>query len=288
MQSRGFFGYNFAHTRYVGVAPPGPPATSYDHADWIEINEMENAGVLFTESHTVSHTDLTSLAPAAEMVELVDSKTAIEDNIAEKTVRYLAYPFGTYDADTITAAELAGYVASVTTIPGVNTRATPLHELRRENVTPSTAQASYIATVNQASGGSGGPWASSTSEPEFFGTDYQVSAAGSGQEVATWAFTLPADGMYEVSVWYTDHANRASNAPYTVVHSGGSETVRVDQRTSGGDWVSLGSWSFDASVPHSVTLTDDADGFVIADAVRMELVSAVVPVGLTILGAPGD
>ncbi|MFE4534695.1 xanthan lyase, partial [Streptomyces scopuliridis] len=71
------------------------------------------------------------------------------------------------------------------------------------------------------------------------------------------------------SVWYTAHTNRASDAPYVVNHADGSATVRVDQRERGGQWVSLGSYAFTAGRPATVELSDAADGYVVADAVRL-------------------
>ncbi|MCL7382667.1 hypothetical protein M1203_38590, partial [Streptomyces sp. 35G-GA-8] len=53
-----------------------------------------------------------------------------------------------------------------------------------------------------------------------------------------------------------------------VNHADGPTTVRVDQRQRGGQWVSLGSYPFTAGQAASVELSDAADGFVVADAVR--------------------
>lgn len=45
----------------------------------------------------------------------------------------------------------------------------------------------------------------------------------------------------------------------------------------------LGSHHFDGGVPATITLTDDANGLVIADAVRLVRVGPV-PAGLVLLG----
>jgi len=82
---------------------------------------------------------------------------------------------------------------------------------------------------------------------------------------ATWSPSL-APGSYAVYARWTAHANRASNAAYTVTHSGGDTQVAVDQRQGGGAWNLLGSFTLNAQ--SKVTLTDMADGYVIADAVR--------------------
>ncbi|MER7694623.1 exo-alpha-sialidase [Streptomyces sp. NPDC097610] len=102
----------------------------------------------------------------------------------------------------------------------------------------------------------------------YYGASYRTHAAGTGTSVVRWQSYVPASGTYDVAVWYTQDSNRASNAAYTVRHAGGSTVVRIDQTERGGRWVSLGSFSFTAGTPAVVELSDDADGYVVADAVR--------------------
>jgi hypothetical protein len=85
---------------------------------------------------------------------------------------------------------------------------------------------------------------------------------------------VPRDGSYEVQASHTAHENRASNAPFTVAHADGVSVVRVDQRVAGvteprgGSWVSLGTFSMSEGIT-TIGLTNDADGYVVADAVRL-------------------
>ena len=65
--------------------------------------------------------------------------------------------------------------------------------------------------------------------------------------------------------------SRASNAPYTVNYDGGSQTVPADQQTNGAQWNLLGTWTFVAGTSGNVQLTNNANGVVIADAVRFQL-----------------
>jgi hypothetical protein len=112
-----------------------------------------------------------------------------------------------------------------------------------------------------------GTWDRAKGVTEYFGQSYHTHAAGSGSAVVRWRPEVPVSGVYQVAVWFTAHENRASNAPYKVNHANGSTTVRVDQRSRGGQWVSLGTYWFTAGA--SVELSDAADGFVVADAVRI-------------------
>ncbi|MGP3918668.1 golvesin C-terminal-like domain-containing protein [Nonomuraea sp. 10N515B] len=61
----------------------------------------------------------------------------------------------------------------------------------------------------------------------------------------------------------------ATNAKYTVKHQGGEAGVTVDQTQNAGTWVELGSYTFTTGTAHSVTLTDNANGTVAADAVKL-------------------
>lgn len=93
-------------------------------------------------------------------------------------------------------------------------------------------------------------------------------------ETATWTFTAPVTRQYLVYARWTQHSNRASNAGYMLSDSTGVSTVTVDQRQNGGQWNLLGSFSYTQGMQYTVKLTDQADGYVIADALRFVPVDA--------------
>jgi hypothetical protein len=115
----------------------------------------------------------------------------------------------------------------------------------------------------------GGVWPSSTAVAGYYGSDYQYREAGDGSNTCTWIFQINLSGNYRIYAKWTTDSNRASNAPYTVYHHGGSETVRVDQRTGAWQWNELGTYYFEPGT-YYVVLSDDADGYVIADAINIE------------------
>ena len=78
-------------------------------------------------------------------------------------------------------------------------------------------------------------------------------------------------------MWADYPTLRASNAPYTIYHSGGSTTVTVDQHYNGGVWNYLGTFTLSPGQNHRVELTDQADGRVIADAINITRVGAAPP-----------
>jgi len=142
-------------------------------------------------------------------------------------------------------------------------------------------------TVNQAAGG--GTWSSLGSFSFNAGsasvsvTDrangYVIADAvmfappGAGANSATWTPNVAQAGTYEVYARWTQHANRATNATYAVTHAGGTTAVAVNQQANGGIWNLLGTFSLSPGAAHKVTLTDRANGYVIADALKLVPVS---------------
>jgi len=103
-------------------------------------------------------------------------------------------------------------------------------------------------------------------------------------KTATWA--IGQVGEYEVYAKWTAHANRATDAQYTVTHAGGSDTITVNQQSGGGQWMSLGTYTLDAS--STVSLSSIADGYVVADAVRLVVTTPPAPTGSTIYYSHND
>jgi len=103
--------------------------------------------------------------------------------------------------------------------------------------------------------------------------------AGNGSEVATWTFSIVPGGKYDVAVTYSAQGNRATNAPYTVYDGGTSlGTIAVNQQLTPNDfsdqgvgWKDLGTFTISGNTL-VVTLTNAANNYVIADAVRIQKV----------------
>lgn len=93
---------------------------------------------------------------------------------------------------------------------------------------------------------------------------------------ANWAFDISETGQYQVYAKWTAYPNRASNATYVVTDDVTDTSVTVDQRTDGSIWNLLGTFNFSQGENYQVSLSNQADGYVIADAVK------VVPVNATL------
>ena len=82
---------------------------------------------------------------------------------------------------------------------------------------------------------------------------------------------LPKPGKYEARLAYTPNPNRATNVPVTVEHSGGTASVKVNERKAPDVekvFVLLGTYEFGAKAVVEVS-NADTDGFVVVDAIQL-------------------
>lgn len=94
----------FVHTGFVG-SPVGRPKMN-----WKQLQELDREGLVTIASQTVSHpADLRKLSFAAQLKEMTDSKKTLEKHLGHP-VRYLAYPNGKFDKNSMQAAKQAGYL----------------------------------------------------------------------------------------------------------------------------------------------------------------------------------
>jgi hypothetical protein len=112
-----------------------------------------------------------------------------------------------------------------------------------------------------------GAWETSATTPGFYGGGYLFHMPGHGAATVRWPFPGSGTaGQYRVYVRWSSGANRAIAAAYHVASQDGTSLVRMNQRT-GGQWHILGTFSFEAGTNQGVSLSGDADGVVVADAV---------------------
>ena len=115
-----------------------------------------------------------------------------------------------------------------------------------------------------------GNWSTASAGSGFQGYDYRSTARGTGGTTLAWKPVIPQDGSYEVFVKYPSGvAGVATNAPYKVETGTATSTIPVDQTRRGGEWVSVGSFAFTAGNAAKISLSDSADGTVLADSVKL-------------------
>jgi hypothetical protein len=107
-----------------------------------------------------------------------------------------------------------------------------------------------------------GNWGPSSAPGPYGGRSLYARDSGS----YTFQRALQSSGSYDVYAWWTEWSSRDAAVPYDIVHSGGTSTVKKDQRTNGGKWNLLGSYSFGSSVKVTVKVVDA--NTVCADAIR--------------------
>jgi peptidoglycan/xylan/chitin deacetylase (PgdA/CDA1 family) len=113
------------------LAPSGDFTTHENFLDWNGARELKNH--MDIGSHTMFHAILSEESAEAQQQDLAESRRQLESELGDD-IRLLAYPNGTradYTADTVRAAERAGYTHAITTQTGWNTRSTPRYEIRR-------------------------------------------------------------------------------------------------------------------------------------------------------------
>ena len=131
-----------------------------------------------------------------------------------------------------------------------------------------------------------------------YNTDLSYALSGDGSETASWTFEGLDPGSYEVAVtWHARDIYRASNAPYSVYDDNDFVfSTRVDQGVEpAADYVKAGKnfqiifASVDiASGTLVVELTNDADDYVIADAIRIKQLEPSAPTADLISPAKGS
>jgi peptidoglycan/xylan/chitin deacetylase (PgdA/CDA1 family) len=100
---------------------------------WDEVVELDRAGTMRFEAHTVSHPSLLAVDDAGAQTEIQDSKRELEGRL-ERPVTAFAYPAGLFgDRERRLVAD-AGYTAAVSCEPGVNRPDSDRFALRRRQI----------------------------------------------------------------------------------------------------------------------------------------------------------
>lgn len=112
-----------------------------------------------------------------------------------------------------------------------------------------------------------GTWSAGVS-PGGFGGDYRTNAP-SDLGAATYSLTGLSRGHRRVSLRWLHGSNRTPFAVVSVEHAGGVRTLNLDQRLYGRFWLDLGSYWFSPEKASITIAHGPADGYLIADAVKM-------------------
>lgn len=114
-------------------------------------------------------------------------------------------------------------------------------------------------------------WGTSTYSSQKHGSDYRFAQPEAVSDAAYFRANIPAAGNYKIETWYPADAGYNAATPFIIYTANGNQTVKVDQRTGGGKWVSLGTHALTAGNKSVVAVSRWAggSGYVIADAIRV-------------------
>jgi hypothetical protein len=127
-----------------------------------------------------------------------------------------------------------------------------------------------------------GSWTPGTSAPDKYGSDYLFASVSANAATATFTPAIETPGVYDVYVWYSQGANRSTNAPFQIAHDGALVAGGVNQTAGGGGWRQVaanrlfargtsGSFQWQNQTPETSRV-------VIADAVRFSYSAGQEPV----------
>src|SRR5213595_2954109 len=116
-------------------------------------------------------------------------------------------------------------------------------------------------------------WTATDTTPDYYGGGYRwAPTQPAATDAAVFSFLVTAAGSRTIDARWTSGTNRSPQAEYAVITSAGVTlaTVPVDQRTGGGSWHALGTWTLPAGWNRVALLRRDASGtVVVADGVRV-------------------
>ena len=117
-----------------------------------------------------------------------------------------------------------------------------------------------------------GKWTQGSGLPDYVGNGYRYRNPKE-EGTARYEFKIEKAGTYEVRMNYSEHVNRASDAPVAIESAEGTKQVTVNEKIKPPlphGFISLGKFRFEPGKPAAVVIgAGEADGNVAADAVQL-------------------
>ena len=116
-----------------------------------------------------------------------------------------------------------------------------------------------------------GNWTASNNVGGYYNTGYFWRSTGATTDLARFKVQLASPKKMAVDAWWSSAGDRSTTAPFVIYDGTGAhiDTVYVNQRESGGQWVQLGTYNFTTGW-NTVALSrwTTAGAVVVADAFR--------------------
>lgn len=133
-----------------------------------------------------------------------------------------------------------------------------------------TVQVVDNTTAGRFSAGSG--WSKNTWNSQRYGSSYRATQPGRASRDAEFKVKIPAKDSYAIYAWWPDDPAYNAQTVYLIRTAGGRWTRKtVNQRTNGGKWNLLGTYTLDRGDNSWVRVSrrSSARGYIIADAVKI-------------------
>ena len=132
-----------------------------------------------------------------------------------------------------------------------------------------------------------GDWTAIT-PPGAYGGAVLRAPAGAGGSTAAYRPVLDREGIYEIFLWWPEgDSSWGVGVPVFIEAADHLRNIRVDMRSGGGRWNSIGEYHLPAGKKSGVIITDMGDGYTVADAVDFVWKSTAPAPGQTYYVAPG-
>lgn len=114
-------------------------------------------------------------------------------------------------------------------------------------------------------------WGFSSYSSQRYGTNYRYATPVAASDVAWYKVNIPTTASYRVDVWYPSDPGYNDRAPYLVATPTGNQVVYVDQRSGGGTWRTIGTFTLAVGDGNKVGVSrwTGGSGLIIADAIRV-------------------
>lgn len=147
LEERGFRATVFVPTGVIdGTASFGWYSRQPPLLAWDEIVELDAAGTLRFEAHSITHPNLLTLDDETAREEIAGSKLALEARLG-RSVDAFCYPAGLFGERERRLVAKAGFAIGVSCEPGVNVPGADLLALRRRQVDPRDSLLDFRAKV---------------------------------------------------------------------------------------------------------------------------------------------
>ena len=117
-----------------------------------------------------------------------------------------------------------------------------------------------------------GNWMKSSYHSICYGDNYLHNNYVTGEDMwVRYTPNISTSRLYTVRMYWHDDPSRESAVPVEIVHAGGTNVVLADMTANGGQWNTLGTYTFTVGTFGSVRIcSTNTTGYIIADAVWLE------------------